>query len=81
MKTVPASRQPNDVYLTHEHPTIEGFMKRRLGDGSTTTDHKVVWNYYAPRERWEAVCEMLDVVFYAPATPEDVAFRKDRTLA
>jgi hypothetical protein len=80
MKMVPASRQPEDVYLTHEHPTIVGFMKRRLGDGSTTTDHKVPWNYYLPRNRWEAVCEVLDVVFYAPVQLEDVQFRKDRTL-
>jgi hypothetical protein len=57
-------------------------MKRRLGDGSTTTDHKMVWNYYAPRRRWEAVCEALDVVFYAAAGPthEELQFRKGRTL-
>ena len=80
MKMVPASRQPNDDYLHHEHPTIQGFMKRRLGDGSTTTDHKVAWWYYAPRRRWEAVCEVLEVVFYAQGLPEDVQFRKGRTL-
>ena len=29
MKMVPASRNPEDIYLHHEHPTIAGFMKRR----------------------------------------------------
>ena len=80
MKMVPASRNPEDIYLHHEHPTIAGFMKRRLGDGSSTTDHQIVWNYYFPRQRWEAVCETLDVVFYSHGLPEDVQFRKDRTL-
>lgn len=80
MKMVPATRQPEDQFLTHEHPTIQGYMKRRLGDDSGTTDHKLVWNYYNPRARWEAVCEVLEVVFYAHGVPEDVRFRKGRTL-
>jgi hypothetical protein len=80
MKMVPASRQPEDTHLSHEHPSIQGYMKRRLGDGSSTTDCKVVWNFYAPRKRWEAICESLDVVFYAHPVPEDEQFRKDRTL-
>jgi hypothetical protein len=59
---------------------MEGFMKRRLGDGSSTTEHKIVWHFYAPRQRWEAVCEFTDVVFYAHPVPEDELFRKGRTL-
>jgi hypothetical protein len=80
MKMVPASRNPEDQYLVHEHPTIEGFMKRRLGDGSAFTDHSCVWNWYQPRKRWEAVCESLDVVFYAHPVPADMKFREGRTL-
>lgn len=81
MKMAPAFRNPEDEYLHHEHPTIAGFMKRRLGDYSTTTDHKIPWNYYTPRRRWEAVCEVLEVVFYAWPVPEDLQFRKGRTLS
>ncbi len=80
MKMAPASRQPEDTHLIHEHPSVAGFMKRRLGDGSTTTEHKIVWHYFAPRKRWEAVCEMIDVVFYSHPVPEDEPFRKGRTL-
>ena len=65
-------REPKAVYLLHWHPTTAGFMKRRLGDNSGDTAHKILWRYYAPRGRWEAVCEFLDVVFYCEGSPKDV---------
>ena len=69
MKAMRVVRQSGDVYLIHQHPTIAGFMKRRLGDNSGTTDHKMLWNYFEPRKRWEAVCELLDVIFYCEGVP------------
>ena len=79
MKLLPALRQPLDVYLIHHHNSEFGFMKKRLGDGELGSPHKVIWNYYIPRSRWEAVCEHSDVVFYAAGVPEDVGFRKGRS--
>jgi len=82
MKQLPALRQPLDVYLIHHHePVGQTVMAKRLGDyGELGPRHKITWNYYKPRQRWEAVCEHTDVVFYATATPADALFRMDRTL-
>lgn len=84
MKVLPALRQPFDVHLHHHHEAPMGFMQQRLGRVSDEGKkkghiHKVTWNYYLPRKRWEAVCEHSDVVFYAAAVPEDLEFRKGRT--
>jgi hypothetical protein len=79
MKMLPALRQPLDVHLLHHHDTGAGFMVKRLGDKSLGPEHKVTWNYYIPRKRWEAVCEHTDVVFYAAAVPEDAGFRVGRS--
>jgi len=80
MRMVRVNKSKSDVHLIHDHPTQEGFMKRRLGgDASGNTEHKIVWNYYAPRNRWEAICELLDVIFYSEGDPED-GVRKDRVL-
>jgi len=80
MRMVRVNKAKSNTHLIHEHPTQAGFMKRRLGDMSGKTEHKIVWNYYAPRKRWEAICELLDVVFFSEADPADVELRKDRTL-
>ena len=79
MKMLPALRKPFDLLLLHHHAVVEGFMKKRLGDQNMGPEHKVTWNYYLPRDRWEAVCEHTDVVFFAAGVPEDVEFRKGRS--
>jgi hypothetical protein len=80
MKMLPAIRQPFDVHMHHHHPVPVGFMQKRLGTAPANGNmHKVTWNFYLPRVRWEAVCEHSDVVFYAAAVPEDLEFRKGRT--
>jgi len=80
MKMLPALRKPLDTYLIHHHKDPnEGVMKKRLGDSTMGPEHKVTWNFYLPRNRWEAVCEHTDVVFFAAGVPEDVGFRKGRS--
>lgn len=80
IKKLPALRKPLDEVLVHHHESDAGFIRRRLGDGGLGPEHKVVWNFYEPRNRWEAVCEHTDVVFFAAAVPEDLLFRAGRTL-
>lgn len=79
MKQLPALRKTFDEYLHHHHEAPMGFMQQRLGNTEGKgCMHRVTWNFYVPRNRWEAVCEHSDVVFYAPAEPEDVEFRQGR---
>ena len=80
MEQLPALRKPEDHVLIHHHETDANFMRKRLGDGKLGAEHKVIWNYYVPRLRWEAVCEHTDVVFFAAGVTEDMEFRKGRTL-
>ena len=80
IKMLPALRQLKDVHLLHHHDVKSGLMTERVGgEKPLGLEHKVTWNYYIPRKRWEAVCEYIDVVFYAAAVPEDAAFRKGRS--
>ena len=79
IKMLPALRQLKDEHLLHHHNVKLGLMTERLGETPLGLEHKVTWNYYLPRTRWEAVCEHTDVVFFAAALPEDADFRKGRS--
>jgi hypothetical protein len=82
-------REPFDVHMVHTHDSVQGYMMKRLrgqccpevfGDKGEGITHKLTWNFYEPRKRWEAVCEHTDVLFYAAAVPEDFGFRTFRIL-
>ena len=78
------TRLPEQKLLVHRHNPItpvEPSLIRRILPSEVAKQHVhyMMWNYHSKRGQWEAYCEQSDIMYYAPATPEDEPFRKGRT--